>query len=260
MKGKFLFLGTGASGGVPVIGCKCEVCSSESPHNKRLRPSGLLMVGGRKILIDAGPDFRTQALKFGIDHLDGVMLTHTHFDHIAGIDDLRVFYLYQNKAMPCLLSKESFEELKKRYYYLFQPTGPNSTLSAQLEPTLLPGTRGEVDFLGVKISYFSYFQGEMKVTGYRIGDFAYVSDIRDFDDTIFGHLFGLENLVVSALRDGPAKMMFSLDEALFFSNRVGAKNTWLTHMNHELDFEKTNRRLPSGVKLAYDGLEIDFGI
>ena len=127
MIGKFLFLGTSASAGVPIIGCKCPVCTSSSPRNHRLRPAGLLQVAGRTLLIDVGPDFRQQALKYQIDAPDGLILTHTHYDHIAGIDELRVYYVRSKKPFPCLLSQESFEDLKRRYYYLFRPSGEAST-------------------------------------------------------------------------------------------------------------------------------------
>lgn len=260
MKGKFLFLGTGASTGVPVIGCSCAVCSSTSFYNKRLRPAGLVQIGQTSLLIDVGPDYRQQALKFKINRLDGVLLTHTHYDHISGIDELRTYFLMQNKPMPFLLSKESAEDLAVRYHYLFKPVGPKESLTAQLELHRLVGERGEVDFLGEKICYFSYFQGKMRVTGYRIGDFAYVSDIKDYPQEIFESLAGVGTLVVSALRDGASKLMLSLDEAAAFSKRTGAKRSLITHMNHEVDYESLNRKLPPGVQLAYDGLEIEFGI
>jgi phosphoribosyl 1,2-cyclic phosphate phosphodiesterase len=259
MNRKFLFLGTGASTGVPVIGCGCAVCSSDSPYNKRLRPAGLVRIGKKALLIDVGPDFRQQALKFKINRLDGVLLTHTHYDHISGIDELRTYYLTQKAPMPILLSKESSDDLAARYKYLFKPVGPEASLTAQLELQGLAGDRGEVDFLGEKIGYFSYFQGKMKVTGYRIGDFAYVSDIKDYPEEIFASLSGVRTLVVSALRDGAAKLMFSLEDAVAFSKKTGAKRTLVTHMNHEVDYESANRKLPPGVELAYDGMEIEFG-
>lgn len=259
MSGKFTFLGTGASAGVPVIGCKCTVCSSSTPFNKRLRPAGLIRIGQMALLVDVGPDFREQALKNHVDRLDGILLTHTHYDHIAGIDELRIFYLYQKKPLPLLLSKESFADLKRRYYYLLEPRGEKASLTAQLDLHVLPEDAGEIDFLGVKIGYFSYFQGTMKVTGYRIGDFAYVSDIRDYDDRIFDWLAGVRFLVVSALRLESARFMFSMDEAIGFSKRTGAKETRITHMNHEIDYLLVNSKLPSGVQLAYDGLEMEFG-
>ncbi len=258
MSGKFLFLGTGASVGIPVIGCKCAVCTSSSPFNHRLRPSGLIQSKGKSVLIDVGPDFRQQALKFGIDHLDGLLLTHTHYDHIAGIDELRIFYVRRNRELPCLLSKESYEHLKMRYPYLFQRIGEAASLSARLEIHLLAAMKGEVEFVGLKIGYFSYYQGDMAVNGYRIGNFAYVSDIREYDESIFVALKGVDHLVLSALREAPSRLHFSLEEAVRFARQAGAKKTWLTHMNHELDHEKANSKLPNDVQLAYDGLEISF--
>jgi len=217
-------------------------------------------MGGKTLLIDAGPDFRQQALLHKIDHLDGLLLTHTHFDHIAGIDELRVYYLIQKKPLLCLLSKESFEELKVRYHYLFRPLSSNQSLTAQIEVQVLPHKTGEADFAGFKIGYFSYFQSGMEVTGYRLGSFAYVSDIRDFDEAIFGWLSGVKTLVVSAIRAEPSKMMFSIDEAIDFARAAGVKETFLMHMNHEVDYHAVNPQLPSGVHLAYDGLEVAIGI
>lgn len=260
MPAKFLFLGTGASTGVPVIGCKCAICASPSPRNKRLRPSGLLLVGRVVLLIDAGPDFRQQALTAKIDRLDGVLLTHTHFDHIAGIDDLRTYNLYQKTPIPCLLSDESLEEMQFRYHYLTNPVEKSHSLPAQLAFRALEDDRGEVDFLGVKIGYFSYFQGDMKVTGYKIGEFAYVSDIRDYDEAIFDWLSDVGILVVSAIREEASKAMFSIGEAIEFAKKAGAKKTYFTHMNHEIDYDSISRKLPPGIELAYDGLGVEFGI
>ena len=230
-KGRFLFLGTSASAGVPVIGCKCSVCMSSSPHNRRLRPSGLLKFKGRSFLIDVGPDFRSQALKYEINTLDGLLLTHTHYDHIAGVDELRIYYLQSKKKLPCLLSRESWEDLQKRYDYLFQPIGEKSSLSAQLEFTLLKSDEGEIDFQGVNIGYVSYFQGKTKVNGFRVGDFAYISDIRDYDPSIFSALRGVRKLVLSALCEKPHAFHFSLDQAIDFAEKVGAEETRLTHIS-----------------------------
>ena len=260
MRGTFLFLGTGGSAGVPMIGCKCAVCTSPSPFNHRLRPSGKIEIGGKSLLIDVGPDFRQQALKFGISHLDGLLLTHTHYDHIAGIDELRTFYLMTRKELPCLLSKISFETLQVRYSYLFQHPQEAATLSARLELHLLPDVQGEVEFLGLPIQYFQYAQGEMAVSGYRLGSFAYVSDIREYDDSIFSSLTGVEHLVLSALSEEPSFLHFSFAEGIEFAKKVGAKKTYFTHMNHKVDHEAVRRALPSGVELAYDGLEISFGV
>jgi len=260
MKCRFIFLGTGASAGVPVIGCSCTVCQSSSPYNKRLRTSGLLEVEGKKLLIDAGPDFRAQALKYRIDHLDGVLLTHTHYDHIGGLDELRVFYFKKKKALPCLLSQESLEELEVRYPYFMRPVGEGSPVAAQLEFYPVSQKWGHVEFGGLLWRYVSYFQAGMKVLGYRLGSFAYISDIRDYSPELFLQLQGVETLVVSALRHTASSMHFSLEEGITFAKKVGASRTFFTHIAHDLDHESTNKILPKEVQLSYDGLEMEFTI
>lgn len=258
MHGKFLFLGTGGSAGVPLIGCDCSVCTSKDPKNQRLRPSGLITVGGKKLLIDIGPDFRAQALRAGIKELDGLLLTHTHYDHIAGIDELRIFNVRQKKSFPCLLSKESDLDLRSRYSYLFRAKEADEADATQIDCCVLPSDAGHIDFLGVPIRYFSFFQGKMQITGFRIGHFAYVSDIRRFDETIFDHLAGVEKLVLSALRSEPSRMHFTLDEATAFARKVGAQETYLTHISHAIDHATVSKRLSSGMHLGYDGLEVSF--
>lgn len=253
-----LFLGSGSSAGVPVIGCDCEVCTSSSPSNKRLRPSLLITTKGKNFLIDVGPDFRTQALTHKITHLDGVLLTHTHYDHVGGIDDLRVFYFAHEKRMPCLLSKETFEEIKIRCHYLLRPLKDGHAVSAQLDFFVLEKDFGTVQFEGVTWDYMSYTQSGMKVTGFRLGKFAYVSDIRTYEENIFDALKGVEILVLSALRQEQSIMHFSVPEAVEFAHKVGAKQTWITHISHGLDHEKTNQTLPPHVRLSHDGLKISW--
>lgn len=252
-KAQFLFLGTGASAGVPLIGCSCKVCTSSSPKDKRFRPSGLLSVGDKKLLIDIGPDFRSQALRFSIDSIDALLLTHTHFDHIAGIDEIRVFNIRRKKALPVLLSKESFLEVKKRYDYLF-----SERLSAKIEPTVLEKKRGEIDFLGLRIGYFQFFQSHMKVTGFRLGDFAYICDIQRYDDSIFFFLKGVRFLVLSALRPEGSAFHLSFEDVIEFSRKVGAERTYITHLGHFMLHDEMNRLLPDGIEVGYDGLKWEF--
>lgn len=256
----FQFLGTGASTGIPVIGCSCAVCKSPILNNQRLRPSGWIRLLNRSLLVDVGPDFRQQALKYKIQHLDGLLLTHTHFDHLAGIDELRIFYLNQKKSFPCLLSQDSCKKLAKRYDYLFQPIGHAPNLHLQLDLHVLPEEMGQIEFLDLPIDYFHYFQGTMKVTGYRLGEFAYVSDIQRYGEEIFHALKGVRQLVLGALQRESSRSHFSLDQAVAFARKVGAKMTYITHIGHLLDHDATNQTLPSDIQLASDGLEIEFEV
>lgn len=253
MIGKFLFLGTGGSLGIPVIGCECSVCTSTNPRNKRLRPSGLIQIQGKKFIIDAGPDLREQALRYHLKDLDGVLLTHYHFDHIGGFDDLRVFPFRKKAELPCLLSKDSYDELQLRYHYLIQPHATGKFSFHILEKDF-----GKINFEGAEFSFMSYFQAKMKVTGYRLGTFAYISDIREYDDKVIDALEGVETLILSALRYSPTEVHFGLKEAVDFSQLVKAKKTWLTHIAHDLEYDKVNLELPQDVHLSYDGLEIEF--
>jgi len=258
MKGKFLFLGTGASPGVPLIGCKCSVCTSTSTLNKRLRSAGLFSGDGERYVIDVGPDFRAQALGAKIDHLDGVLITHAHSDHIAGIDDLRAYYFLNEKKVPCLCSKETYDEIAQRFPYLMHPK-PGGSISAQLDFQVLDSDFGGCLFAGINVAYLTYFQMKMKVTGFRFGDFAYVSDIRHFADSVYEALSGIEVLVLSALRHESTEMHFGIPEAIEFSRHVKAKRTYFTHIAHDVDHEKIYAQLPSGFHLAYDGLSIPIG-
>lgn len=257
MHHKFRFLGTGGSMGVPEVGCPCSVCTSSSPYNRRLRSSGLLEIGNKVLLIDAGPDFRQQALTFHIAHLDGVLITHPHFDHIGGLDDLRIYYFLQKTPLPCLLSMDSFEELKVRYHYMMRPLEPGKSVAAQINFEVLKGDFGVQEFLGIPIRYMTYTQTGMKVSGFRVDSFAYISDIREYTPEVLCALAGVEVLVLSALRYTPTLMHFSLDEAVSFSRLVGAKKTYLTHIAHDLDHELASKTLPPDIFLAYDGMEID---
>jgi phosphoribosyl 1,2-cyclic phosphate phosphodiesterase len=259
MKGKLIFLGTGASLGVPMLGCPCEVCLSPSPFNKRLRPSALVMVNHKQLLIDVGPDFRYQAMRSHIKHLDGILFTHSHQDHSAGIDDLRPLNFKRENPIPFLASEVTAQDIKERFHFVFKPSVYASQSSPRLEAHLLPSTpQGKVIFQEMEVSYYTFYQDKMPVNAYRIGDMAYVSDIKNFDPDIFDWLKGVKVLVISALRFTSSALHLTVDEAVDFANKVGVEKAWLTHTSHELDYEKTNAYLPSHIQLAYDGLEIEF--
>jgi phosphoribosyl 1,2-cyclic phosphate phosphodiesterase len=256
MKGELLFLGTGGSMGIPVIGCKCAVCSSDNPKNKRLRPSCLIRAKDQTLLIDAGPDLRAQALRFQIDHLDGVILTHCHHDHTAGVDDLRPFNMWQKKQMPILCSHECYSEMKERFSYMFQ--SHQDKLTPQLDFQILQGGTGRVSFCGIEFGYTSYHQIGSVVNGFLIGNLAFVTDIKDFENHIFQDLFGAEILVISALRADPSPVHLSIDQAIAFGETLKVKKTVLTHLAHEVEHGDLSKKLPKNVLLAYDGMTLEF--
>lgn len=253
MRAKLLFLGTGGSAGVPLITCTCSVCTSKSVFDKRLRPSVLLTVGKKQLIIDVGPDFRSQFLHYGLKDIDAVLLTHTHYDHIGGLDELRIFYLKHNKELPTIVSKDTYEEIRHRMHYIF------SGDKAHLDFRILENDFGRIEVEGVPIEYVTYFQGAMKVNGYRLGNMAYISDIRTYDEQLVEALQGkVDILIVSALRYTQSNLHFNVDEAIAFSREIGAKRTFFTHIAHELGHDETNQKLPEDIRLAHDGLEIEF--
>lgn len=258
MKARFTFMGTGGSMGIPVIGCHCATCKSSNPLDKRMRPSGLIQIANKNFVVDVGPDFRMQALRLGIEKIDGVLISHVHSDHIAGLDDLRAYYFLHKSKTPCLLSELTFKELKQRYPYLFQPTDDKKSVTAQLDFCVLPQEFGSVLFQGVQWAFFSYLHAGMKVTGFRIGDFAYVSDIRHYSNQVIDRLIGVETLAISVHKRKATKVHFGIEEAVEFSCLIGAKKTYFTHLSH--DFEHSKIKLPSGFELAYDGMVIFFTI
>lgn len=256
MGGVLVFLGTGGSMGIPVIGCSCEVCRSDSPFNKRLRSSVWITYDEKEFIIDVGPDFRQQCIKFQIHSVDGVLITHAHYDHIAAIDDLRPL-TFKKSPLPVLLSKYTAEEVTTRCHYLLKPD-PVLSLPSRLSLEIFDQENGTVDFHGIPVQYVTYLQSGMKVNGYKIGNLAYLTDIKDFSPTIFEELKNVKYLVISALRYTSSPLHFSIDDAIEFSHKINAEQVWLTHISHELEYHQTNAYLPSNIRVAYDGLKIEF--
>lgn len=256
MEGKLRFLGTGSSLGVPIIGCSCSVCASMDTENKRLRSSVLVEVGQKKLLIDAGPDHRQQALAAKITHLDGVILTHAHYDHIGGVDDLKV-YSFQKEKLPCWTSRSTFEAIKEHFAYLFISSSQESSFFSW---KILDDFFGEDKLVNIPFTYVTFFQGNMQVNGVRIGGMSYLSDIKTYKDEIFDQLQGTEVLVISAARHVRSAMHLSIDEALSFAEKLSVKKVYLTHISHEIDHHSLQKQLPSTVSLAYDGLVVPFDV
>ena len=252
------FLGSGSSSGVPMIGCHCSTCQSSDPKNLRLRSSVQIRAAGRELLIDASPDFRQQALRYHIPFPSGLLITHTHYDHVGGLEELRAYNIHTNQPIHCFLSHESYENIRKLLYYHFGQKSEEKHFSAMFHFHVLEEPSGFFDVHGLRVEFFSYSQGAMAVTGFRFGSLAYVTDIKQYDPSLLSHIRDLDILVMSAAWTRPAVMQMSISEALEFRRLVGAKKTYFTHLSHDIDYHKETSSLPPDVSLAYDGLEIDF--
>lgn len=259
--------------GVPTLGCGCAVCTSADPHDRRLRPSvlvrwnetgnGTSVESGtepatsleRLVVIDTGPDFREQALRSGVKRVDAVFYTHSHADHILGLDDLRPLSfaaIREGGPIPLYATVETTAVLQSIFAYTFSPraTYPNRA-RVHLEPLLERNSVHGVEFLRIPLMH-----GEMEIVGYRFGSAAYLTDVSDIPEESFALLEGLDHLVLSALRYKPHPSHATVEQALGWARRIGARQTWLTHIAHELGHESANRALPPGVALAYDGLTV----
>jgi len=244
-----------------MIGCDCDVCRSSSPYNQRLRQSVLLSLGEKRVLVDAGPDVRIQALRYKINHLDGLFLTHAHYDHIGGLDDLRAYYFAgDEKPLPCFLSVDTYEEVCRRCPYMIVPASPEKSFPAQFQFQISEKAFGPAAFDGFNFFLVTYRQLSMNVLGFRLGNLAYLSDLKDYDPRVMEDVKGVDTLIISALRADASRAHLSFQEAVDFGRAIGAKRTWLTHLSHEVDYEEASRTLPSNVSLAYDGLSIPFTV
>lgn len=256
---KLTFLGTGTSQGVPVIGCRCEVCRSHDARDMRLRTSAFVEVEGRAIVIDAGPDFRQQMLRADIRRLDAILLTHQHKDHTAGIDDVRAFNFVDFPTihpMHIFGNEATIETITKDFDYAFAqdkyrgvPVIELHTVSHE-EPFEVAGVR----VVAIEGSHSERF----RVLGFRFGKLAYLTDFSAISDAELAKLEGVDVLVVNALRWERHSSHFSVDEALELVRRVRPRRALLTHLSHDIGlYAEAQRRLPEGVEFAYDGLEIE---
>jgi riboflavin kinase/FMN adenylyltransferase len=246
--------------GVPSLACHCKVCTSADPHDNRLRPSILLSRGEQNVVIDTTPDFRQQALRAKIERLDAVLLTHGHADHILGFDDIRPYNIRQNSAMPVYGNPETFEILRRAFAYVFDgrpvlSTVPSVTLHVVDGPFPLMG----LQFIPVPLQH-----GELEVLGYRFGRGAYLTDFGSLPDSSLASLEDLDVLIIDALRDIPHPMHQTVDQALALIERLKPKQSWFTHIAHDLPHAETNERLRKlglpNVGLAYDGLQFEVGV
>lgn len=257
---KLTFLGTGTSQGVPTIGCRCRVCCSDDPRDRRLRSSALVEWRGVRLLIDAGPDLRYQLLRAGVCHLNGILLTHEHKDHIGGLDDVRalnfVDYPEAIHPMDIYATQRTLDTVRKDFDYAFVADKyrgvPEIRLHAirQSEPFRI----GEAEIVPIAGQHSPRFE----VTGFRFGSMAYLTDFKQIEPCEVAKLQGVEVLVVNALRTAPHDSHFNLEEALALIRMVQPKRALLTHMSHDMGLHaERSALLPCGVELAYDGLEIE---
>lgn len=228
---------------------------SSSAKNKRWRSASLFTIENKTFILDAGPDFRTQALHSQLEDIHGFILTHAHYDHMSGFEELKIFPYKKKKKLPCLLLEETFLQLKEKNAHLFHTEGIESPF---FDCQIYQGSFGSTSFEGIDLEILTFYQGGMVVMGIRMGDLAYISDIKEYDAELLDRLQGIETLIVSAPRKTHSPLHFSLEEALDFSASVKAKKTYITHIAHEIDHEEVEKELPNSCFLAYDDLEIPF--
>jgi phosphoribosyl 1,2-cyclic phosphate phosphodiesterase len=256
MRLRATMLGSGTSTGVPVIGCKCAVCTSADPRNRRLRSGLWIETGGASILIDASADLRQQALRFGVERVDAVLFTHAHADHIYGLDDLRAFNFRQGEPIPCYGPAEALAAIRRAFAYIFDGHAPEGGGKPQL---LMVPVRAPFDLHGVEIVPVPVWHGRLEVYGYRIGAFAYVTDCKRIPDESLALLAGVEVLILDALRYRPHPTHLSIAEAVETAARIGARRTVLTHLCHDVDHAAPLVALPPEVEFGYDGLAVEVG-
>ncbi|HEY3836066.1 MAG TPA: MBL fold metallo-hydrolase [Bryobacteraceae bacterium] len=250
---KITVLGSGTSVGVPTVGCHCAVCSSDDPRDKRLRPSILVSFDGRNVVIDTTPDFRTQILRARVDHLEAVIYTHPHADHIMGLDDVRPFNFRQGQRMPIFAAPDTMEVIRRAFSYIFDSTS-RSTYVPQLDLHELNGSPFEV--LGVQFTPVPILHGHATILGFRFGNVAYLTDHSAIPESSLDMLRGLDVLFLDALRHKPHPTHSTVKQSLETAEMLKPKRTFFTHICHDLPHVKTELELPPNVYLAYDGLEI----
>ena len=251
---KVTFLGTGTSLGVPIIGCECDVCTSNNPKDKRLRSSVMVETQGQSILIDCGPDFRTQMLREKITRIDGILITHEHRDHIAGLDDIRAFNYLQNRAIPIYAEKQVLDAVKLEFSYAFSETRYKGAPKIDIKEVATEVFNiGDVQIMPIRV-----FHASMPILGFRIGDFAYITDSNKISEFEMQKLVGVKVMVLNALRYKPHFSHFTVDEAIEVINKISPDKAYLTHLSHFIGkIDETNKKLPDRINLAYDGLVVD---
>ena len=255
---RLTFLGTGTSLGVPVVACRCAVCLSDDWHDKHLRTSALVTTDeGSNILIDIGPDFREQMLREKVTHLDSILITHAHRDHVGGLDDIRSFNYVQNKKMDIYCNHEARVAIERDYHYIFVPHEFPGLPEANMHELT-----GDESFhaAGVDIMPVKAMHKLLPVLGFRLGDLVYITDANHIPSNEMEKMKGVDIMVINALRKEKHFSHFCLPEALEIIAQVQPREAYITHVSHEMGFyAEVSKLLPPHVHIAYDGLQIEVG-
>lgn len=252
LQARVTILGSGTSHGVPMIGCTCEVCQSPDPHDRRLRPSIYIETeGGPSVLVDTSTDLRQQALTYGVRRVDAILMTHSHADHVLGMDEVRRFNILNGGAIPLYASASTGRELRRIFQYVFEPPSQKGGGIPQVDLREIDGPFA-VDAL--QVQPVPLLHGSLPILGFRFGRFAYLTDASTIPDEAWPLLEGLDVLILNALRHRPHPTHFSLSEAVAVTERLAPARAFFTHVCHDLPHAATNRSLPAGMALAADGL------
>ena len=250
---KLTILGSGSSAGTPVVGCDCSTCLSTNPKNNRTRCSSIIHLNdGRNILIDTGPDLRIQSLRESIDAVDAVLFTHHHADHCHGIDDLRAFCQKNKKQIPLYGSEYVMKQLEAKFgYAMIEPMGFWEV------PVLKSYVVNEpFELFGETVTPIPLFHGKSMIYGYRVGNLAYLTDVSSIPENSMKLLNGIDTLLIDCLRYKPHHTHFNFDQSLATALEINARQSYLIHMTHEIEYEELQKKLPKGIYAGYDGLKL----
>jgi len=254
---ELLFLGTGTSAGIPMIGCQCPVCTSTDPRDKRTRPCVVISYDGFHVLVDASPELRLQCVAHGVDRIDAIVVTHAHADHIMGLDDVRRFNTIRNGPLDVWADGPTHSILDSCFGYAFRP--PDPTAGVYRPHLLRRFIRGPFELHGRKWIPIPLFHGQMPIFGFRVGDLAYCTDCSHVPEEAMKLLTGLKILVIDGLQFRPHPTHLSIDQAVQVAQRLRPGRTYLTHIAHAVGHAATSTQLPAGVELAHDGLRVATG-
>jgi phosphoribosyl 1,2-cyclic phosphate phosphodiesterase len=250
---RITFLGTGTSHGVPMIGCRCNVCTSDDPRDRRSRCSLFIELPAGNIIIDTTPEFRLQCLQHDVDRVDALLFTHAHADHIFGLDDVRRFCFMQDDIIPCYSSPEVLEKLTRAFSYAFREIDQDYSERPKLTAVPVDGT---FDLLGKTVTTLTLCHGVENVLGFRMDRWAYCTDCNRIPSEALAQLKNLDVLILDALRFTPHPTHFNVEQAIAMAQQINAKRTYLTHIAHEIKHSDLESQLPDGISLSYDGLEL----